>query len=58
MSRTTIVALLVVACGGAAAPSSDLPRTTEQNITVTMVEYRDARRRPDTLTVRAPREVH
>lgn len=38
----TVVALLAVAvvaaCGGALAPSSDLPRTTEQNISITVTE--------------------
>ena len=29
---------LVVACGGPSAPSSNLPRTTDQNINITMVE--------------------
>ena len=32
------IALLVAACGGALVPSSDLPRTTEQNITITVTE--------------------
>jgi hypothetical protein len=32
------ICYLAVACSGAAAPSANLPRTTEQNISITMVE--------------------
>ena len=39
-SRTIVevVVVLVVACGGAPAPSSDLPRTTDQSIDISVVE--------------------
>jgi hypothetical protein len=32
------ICILVVACGGGAVPAADLPRTTDQNIHITMVE--------------------
>lgn len=40
MFRTIVqlVVVLVVACGVAPAPSPDLPRTTDQNISITIVE--------------------